>query len=51
MVNPSAAGAKRDDAIIRKLRGFGDRSRWGRIIIENLFDYRATDVRELGKDR
>ena len=48
MVNPSTADATQDDATIRKLRGFGDRNRWGRIIIGNLFAYRATDVRELG---
>ena len=49
MVNPSTADAQNDDATIRKLRGFGERNRWGRLIIGNLFAYRATDVRELGK--
>ena len=49
MVNPSTADADTDDATIRKLRGFGERNRWGQIIIGNLFAYRATDVRELGK--
>lgn len=48
MVNPSTADAEYDDATIRKLRGFGERNRWGRIIVGNLFAYRATDVRELG---
>lgn len=47
MVNPSTADAERDDATIRKLRGFGARNQWGRIIVGNLFAYRATDVREL----
>lgn len=47
MVNPSTADADQDDATIRKLRGFGDRNKWGRIIVGNLFAYRATDVREL----
>lgn len=47
MVNPSTADADRDDATIRKLRGFGRRHAWGRIIVGNLFAYRATDVREL----
>lgn len=47
MVNPSTADAERDDATIRKLRGFGDRNIWGRIVIGNLFAWRATDVREL----
>lgn len=48
MVNPSTADASTDDATIRKLRGFGERNKWGRLIIGNLFAYRATDVRELG---
>jgi hypothetical protein len=47
MVNPSTADAEHDDATIRKLRGFGARNGWGRIIVGNLFAYRATDVREL----
>ncbi len=49
MVNPSTADATSDDATIRKLRGFGQRHGWGKIIVGNLFAYRATDVRELGK--
>lgn len=49
MVNPSTADAEKDDATIRKLRGFGDRNEWGRIIVGNLFAYRATDVRQLAK--
>ena len=49
MVNPSTADAQQDDATIRKLRGFGDRNQWGRIIVGNLFAYRATDVRALGR--
>ncbi|NBB37679.1 DUF1643 domain-containing protein [Sphingobium yanoikuyae] len=49
MVNPSTADAVQDDATIRKLIGFGHRNRWGRVIVGNLFAYRATDVRELGK--
>lgn len=48
MVNPSTADASVDDATIRKLLGFGSRHRWGRLIVGNLFAYRATDVRELG---
>lgn len=47
MVNPSTADASQDDATIRKLKGFGERNRWGRIMVGNLFAYRATDVREL----
>ena len=48
MVNPSTADATENDATIRKLIGFGQRHRWGRLIVGNLFAYRATDVRELG---
>jgi hypothetical protein len=47
MVNPSTADAATDDATIRKLKGFGQRHQWGRIIVGNLFAYRATDVRKL----
>lgn len=47
MVNPSTADAVKDDATIRKVRGFGARNAWGRIVVGNLFAYRATDVREL----
>lgn len=49
MVNPSTADAEQDDATIRKLIGFGNRNQWGRLIVGNLFAYRATDVRELGQ--
>ena len=47
MVNPSTANADTDDATIRKLKGFGARKGWGRIIVGNLFAYRSTDVRDL----
>jgi len=47
MVNPSTADATDDDATIRKLRGFGARLGLGRLIVGNLFAYRATDVRAL----
>lgn len=49
MVNPSTADAIEDDATIRKLKGFGLRNGWHRIIVGNLFAYRSTDVRELAK--
>lgn len=49
MVNPSTADAETDDQTIRKLRGFGDRYGWGKIVVGNLFALRATDVRELGR--
>lgn len=46
-VNPSTADASLDDATIRKMRGFA--SIWGfeRMVVVNLFAWRATDVREL----
>jgi hypothetical protein len=47
MVNPSTADAVEDDHTIRKLSGFGERNGWGRIIVGNLFAYRATDVQAL----
>lgn len=47
MVNPSTADAEQDDATIRKLKGFGRRYGWGKIIVGNLFAYRATDISEL----
>lgn len=49
MVNPSTADANLDDATIRKLKGFGTRYDWGRIVVGNLFAYRSTDVRVLAK--
>jgi len=47
MVNPSTADADKDDATIKKLRGFGLFYGWGDLIVGNLFAYRATDVRAL----
>jgi hypothetical protein len=47
MVNPSTADASADDATIRKLKGFGIRYEWGRIVVGNLFAFRSTDVRAL----
>ena len=49
MVNPSTADADEDDATIRKLRGFAERAGIGRVIVVNLFAYRATDVKRLRK--
>lgn len=49
MVNPSTADATLDDPTIRKLKGFGSRYQWGRLVVGNLFAYRATDVRELDR--
>ena len=49
MVNPSTANADEDDHTIRKLRGFAAHNGWARIVVGNLFAWRATDVRELGQ--
>lgn len=47
MVNPSTADAVKDDATIRKLKGFGERYRWGDLIIGNLFAFRAKEIAHL----
>ena len=47
MVNPSTADACADDATIRRVIGFGKRLGWSRVIVGNVFAYRATDVRAL----
>lgn len=47
MVNPSTADATTDDATIRKLLGFGNRNGWGRIVVGNLFAFRAVEVRTM----
>lgn len=47
MVNPADADATEDDQTIAKLRGFGLRNNWGRIIVGNLFAYRSPNVRVL----
>lgn len=47
MVNPSTADAETDDATIRKVLGFSRRLGAGRIIVGNLFAFRATDIKAL----
>lgn len=47
MVNPSTADSEQDDATIRKVRGFAQRHGYSRLIVGNLFAYRATDIRNL----
>lgn len=47
MVNPSTADASNDDPTIRKVVGFSKLMGFNRIVVGNLFAYRATDVREL----
>lgn len=47
MVNPSTADAETDDPTIRKVKGFADRAGYGRLIVGNLFAFRATDIKAL----
>lgn len=47
MVNPSTADANTDDATIRRCVGFARREGASRLVVANLFAYRATDVRTL----
>lgn len=47
MVNPSTADAENDDPTISSLLRIARENGWGRLIVGNLFAYRATDVREL----
>lgn len=43
MLNPSTADWSKDDPTIRKVIGFSERENYGKIIVVNLFAYRATD--------
>lgn len=47
MLNPSTADAAEDDPTIRRCMGFAKRERCGRLIVVNLFAWRATDPGEL----
>ncbi|MEQ8772008.1 MAG: DUF1643 domain-containing protein, partial [Erythrobacter sp.] len=49
MVNPSTADAENDDQTIRKVVGFASRFGWSRVIVANVFAYRATDIAELAR--
>lgn len=46
-VNPSTADANADDATIRKMVGFANVWGFDKIVVANVFAYRATDVRKL----
>jgi hypothetical protein len=46
-LNPSTADAQKDDQTIRKLVNYADKWGYGRIIMLNVFAYRATDPRDL----
>lgn len=48
-VNPSTADATVNDATVRKWIGFTKVFGGSRFIVGNVFAYRATDVKELGK--
>lgn len=47
MLNPSTADHTKDDATIRKCRGFAERLGYGAIEVCNLYAYRARDPRDL----
>lgn len=49
MLNPSTADATEDDPTIRRCRAFATLWGFGRIAVANVFAYRATDPRELGR--
>lgn len=49
MLNPSTADATQDDPTIRKCRGFAERLGFSFFEVVNLFDYRATDPKDLKK--
>lgn len=49
MLNPSTADADKDDSTIRRCKGFAQRFGYGVMLVVNLFDYRATDPKELKK--
>lgn len=51
MVNPSTADAFRDDQTIKKVVGFARKYGWNKVIVVNLFAYRATRVKELATVR
>lgn len=47
MVNPSTADATRDDHTITKVQGFASRLGWSRVLVGNIFAYRATNIGDL----
>lgn len=48
-INPSTADADIDDATVRKWRGFTERNGGDHFIVGNVFSYRATNVKLIGK--
>lgn len=51
MLNPSTADATQDDPTIRKCAGFARRWGFEKMVVVNLFAYRATEPRELVRAR
>lgn len=49
MVNPSTADAETDDATIRRVIGFSKKFGWSKVIVGNVFAYRATDIGVLAR--
>ena len=49
MLNPSTADENRDDHTIKKCMGLAARWGYGAIMVGNLFAYRSTDPRNLGR--
>lgn len=49
MVNPSTADAETDDATIRRVIGFSKKLGWAKVIVGNVFAYRATDISVLAR--
>ena len=47
MLNPSTADEQKDDPTIRKCRGFSKRWGFNRMVVTNLFSFRATHPRDL----
>ena len=49
MLNPSTADANVDDPTIRRCMGFATDWGYAELVVVNLFAYRATDPKELGR--
>lgn len=47
MVNPSTADAHTDDPTIRRVIGFAQKFHWARVLVGNVFAFRATQVHAL----